>query len=95
MGQLAYYHAFGGKTHPTVMALADKLHDMVPVKDAKVFFGNSGSDANDTLLKLVRYYSNATGNPKKTQDHYPGAGLPRRDRRIRRADQPAGQPHAL
>jgi adenosylmethionine-8-amino-7-oxononanoate aminotransferase len=65
MGQLAYYHAFGGKTHPTVMALADKLHDMVPVKDAKVFFGNSGSDANDTLLKLVRYHSNASGNPQK------------------------------
>lgn len=65
MGQLAYYHAFGGKTHPTVMALADKLHEMVPVKDAKIFFGNSGSDANDTLIKILRYYANATGNTQK------------------------------
>ena len=65
MGQLAYYHAFGGKTHPTVMALADKLHDMVPVKDARIFFGNSGSDANDTHIKLLRYYANATGNTQK------------------------------
>ncbi len=65
LGQLAYYHAFGGKTHPTVMALADKLHEMVPVQDAKVFFGNSGSDANDTHIKLLRYYANATGQPQK------------------------------
>jgi len=65
MGQLSYYHAFGGKTHPKMMALADKLHELVPVENAKVFFGASGSDANDTLIKLIRYWSNATGNPAK------------------------------
>lgn len=67
MGKLAYYHAFGGKTHPSIMELADKLSEMVPVENAKVFFGNSGSDANDTLLKIIRYHANATSNPKRTK----------------------------
>ena len=67
MGKLAYYHAFGGKTHPSIMELGDKLSAMVPVNNAKVFFGNSGSDANDTLLKILRYHANATGNPKRTK----------------------------
>ena len=65
MGKLSYYHSFGGRTHPTVMALADKLHEMVPVDNAKIFFGNSGSDANDTHIKLLRYYANAVGRPEK------------------------------
>jgi len=65
MGQLPYYHTFGGKTHPLVMELADKLSAMSPVRDAKVFFGNSGSDANDTHIKLLRYYFNAIGKPEK------------------------------
>ena len=38
---------------------------MVPVDNAKIFFGNSGSDANDTHIKLLRYYANATGRPEK------------------------------
>ena len=65
MGKLSYYHSFGGRTHPTVMALADKLHEMVPVDNAKIFFGNSGSYANDTHIKLLRYYANAVGRPEK------------------------------
>lgn len=65
LGQLAYYHSFGGKTHPTVMELADRIAEMVPVADARVFFGNSGSDANDTHIKLLRYWSNAIGKPEK------------------------------
>lgn len=67
MGKLAYYHAFGGKTHPSIMELGDKLSAMVPVHNAKVFFGNSGSDANDTLLKILRYHANATGHPKRAK----------------------------
>lgn len=65
MSQLSYYHSFGGKTHPTMMALADKIRDMVPVDNAKIFFGNSGSDANDSFIKILRYYSNAIGKPEK------------------------------
>lgn len=65
LGQLSFYHSFGGKTHPMVMALADKIRGMVPVDNAKIFFGNSGSDANDTFIKILRYYSNAIGKPEK------------------------------
>lgn len=65
MAKLTYTHLFGGKTHPKAMELADKLAGMVPVENAKVFFGSSGSDANDTHIKILRYYANVIGKPKK------------------------------
>ncbi len=65
MGKLAYSHMFGGKTHQVGIDLADKLAALTPVADAKVFFGNSGSDANDSLIKLLHYYFNAIGKPEK------------------------------
>ncbi len=65
MRTLSYSHLFGGKTHPAAMALADTLAAMVPVNNARVFLGNSGSDANDTLVKLLRYYFSAIGKPEK------------------------------
>jgi 4-aminobutyrate--pyruvate transaminase len=65
MSKLSYSHMFGGKTHQVGMDLSDKLSEMVPVKDAKIFFGNSGSDANDSHIKMLRYYFNAIGKPEK------------------------------
>ena len=65
MHTLTFSHMFGGKTHPSAMKLADQIAEMVPVKDARVFFGSSGSDANDTQIKLLRYYANAIGTPEK------------------------------
>ena len=65
LGKLSFSHTFGGKTHQPVIDLGNKLADMVPVKDAMVFFGNSGSDANDTHIKMLRYYFNAIGKPQK------------------------------
>ena len=65
LSRLSFSHTFGGKSHQPVIDLADKLSAMVPVKDAMVFFGNSGSDANDTHIKLLRYYFNAIGKPEK------------------------------
>jgi adenosylmethionine-8-amino-7-oxononanoate aminotransferase len=65
MRKLTYCHLFGGKTHPAAMELADKLSAMVPIADARVFLGNSGSDANDTQIKLLRYYFDAIGKPEK------------------------------
>jgi 4-aminobutyrate--pyruvate transaminase len=65
LSRLSFTHMFGGKTHQPGIDLADKLAAMVPVRDAKVFFGNSGSDANDTHIKLLRYYFNAIGKPQK------------------------------
>ena len=65
LGKLSFTHMFSGKTHQPGIDLADKLATMVPVKDAKVFFGNSGSDANDTHIKLLRYYFDVIGKPQK------------------------------
>jgi 4-aminobutyrate--pyruvate transaminase len=62
---LSYSHLFGGRTHPVVMELADKLAALVPVSDARIFFSNSGSEANDSQIKMLRYYSNAIGKPQK------------------------------
>ena len=39
--------------------------ELSPIKDGKVFFGLSGSDANDTQVKLLWYYNNAIGRPEK------------------------------
>ncbi|MGR6870907.1 aminotransferase [Pseudomonas sp. HK3] len=65
MSKLSYSHMFGGKTHQVGMDLSEKISAMVPVDNAKVFFGNSGSDANDSHIKLLRYYFNAIGKPEK------------------------------
>lgn len=62
---LSYATLFAGKAHPGALELADKLIAMAPFPAAKVFFGQSGSDANDTQIKLVRYYNNLIGRPEK------------------------------
>ncbi|GAB5414387.1 MAG: aspartate aminotransferase family protein [Congregibacter sp.] len=67
MRDLTFSHMFGGKTHPTAMRLSEQLADMVPITDARIFLGSSGSDANDTQIKLLRYYFNAIGKPQKTK----------------------------
>ncbi len=65
MRQLSYNHMFAGRSHPPAIRLAEMLKDMLPMDVGKIFFGNSGSDANDTQVKLARYYNNATGRPRK------------------------------
>ncbi len=65
MSRLSFTHMFGGKSHQIGIDLADKLAAMVPTENARIFFGNSGSDANDTLIKLLRYYANAVEKPEK------------------------------
>jgi adenosylmethionine-8-amino-7-oxononanoate aminotransferase len=63
--KMPYTHLFGGKTHPVAVELAEKLASMLPMADARLFFGNSGSDANDTHIKLLRYYFDVIGHPEK------------------------------
>ena len=65
MMKLPFTHLFGGKSHDPAIELAEKLKEMAPMPVSKVFFGASGSDANDTQIKLVWYYNNALGRPKK------------------------------
>jgi 4-aminobutyrate--pyruvate transaminase len=63
--KLSFTHLFAGKSHEPGIRLADKLVRLAPFAAGKAFFGNSGSDANDTQVKLVWYYHNAIGKPKK------------------------------
>lgn len=65
MGKLSFSHMFGGKTHQVGMDLAEKLAEMIPMQDAMISFGNSGSDANDSHIKMLRYYHQAIGRPER------------------------------
>jgi 4-aminobutyrate--pyruvate transaminase len=62
---LSFSHLFAGKSHEPAIRLAAKLSELAPFENARVFFGNSGSDGNDTQIKLLWYYYNAIGKPKK------------------------------
>lgn len=65
MRKLPYYHTFAHKATNPSIDLAEKLKEIAPVPISKVFFANSGSEANDSLVKLVWYYNNARDLPKK------------------------------
>ena len=65
MVKLNYSQLFAGRTNEPSVLLADKLKQMAPFDAGRVFFGLSGSDANDTQIKLIWYYNNAIGRPEK------------------------------
>ena len=65
MHKLCYTHLFGGRSHEPAIALAEKLKELVPAPTSKIFFTSSGSEANDTQIKLQWYYNNARGKPRK------------------------------
>ena len=62
---LPFYHSFAGKTANPAIDLAEHLIKISPVNMSKVFFANSGSEANDTAIKMIWYYSLARGLPNK------------------------------
>ncbi|WP_285028579.1 aminotransferase [Plantibacter sp. ME-Dv--P-122b] len=63
--RLPYFHAFSSMGTELPAMLSQRLIEMAPVPMSKVFYGNSGSDANDTQAKLVWYYNNVLGRPQK------------------------------
>ena len=65
MQKLPYYHTFSGKVSGPVTELVEVMMRWSPVPMARILFANSGSESNDTAVKLVRYYHNATGRPHK------------------------------
>lgn len=70
MRDLSYYHTFGGASNEATIRLADRLLSLLRERAgashmARIFFGSSGSDANDSAFKLVRYYNNLLGQPQK------------------------------
>src|SRR5579872_2629350 len=65
MRKLSFAHLFTGRSHDPAIELAEKLKEIAPVPISKVFFCNSGSEANDSQVKLVWYLNNALGRPQK------------------------------
>jgi len=65
MSRLSFTHLMGGRSHEPAIELAEKLKAMVPCPASKIIFTSSGSEANDTQIKLAWYYNNARGKPKK------------------------------
>mgnify|MGYP001502237740 FL=1 len=60
-----YGNLFASKSHEPAIELAERLVKLSPFNKAKVFFGSSGSDANDTQIKLFWYINNALGKTRK------------------------------
>ena len=65
MRKLPFYHAFTAKSHEPMIDLAEMLIARAPLPMSKVFFANSGSEANDSAIKMVWYFNNALGRPAK------------------------------
>jgi L-2,4-diaminobutyrate transaminase len=78
--ELAYYHAYVGHGTEASITLSKMILDRAPTGMSKVYFGLSGSDANETNVKLIWYYNNILGRPDKKKiisrwRGYHGSGL--------------------
>ncbi|WP_124111347.1 aspartate aminotransferase family protein [Palleronia sp. THAF1] len=78
--ELSYYHAYVGHGTEASITLAKMVMDRAPDHMSKVYFGLSGSDANETNIKLIWYYNNILGRPEKKKiisrwRGYHGSGL--------------------
>lgn len=78
--ELAYYHSYVGNGTEASVTLAKMVADRAPEGLNRVFFGQGGSDANETNIKLVWYYNNILGRPEKKKiisrwRGYHGSGL--------------------
>jgi 4-aminobutyrate--pyruvate transaminase len=65
MEKLPYCLTFAHKSHEPAIRLSEKPVEVTPKNLTRVFFTNSGSEANDTVIKLVWYMNNVLGRPKK------------------------------
>ena len=78
--KLAYYHTYVGHSNEPLIRLSGRLIDMAPAGMSKVYYGMSGSDANETQIKIVWYYNNVLGRKRKKKiisrkRGYHGSGL--------------------
>lgn len=78
--ELAYYHSYVGHGTEASITLAKMILDRAPDHMSKVYFGLSGSDANETNIKLIWYCNNILGRPEKKKiisrwRGYHGSGL--------------------
>jgi putrescine---pyruvate transaminase len=65
MKELCYYNTFFQTTHPPVIELSRKLAEVAPASIKQVFYGSSGSESNDTAIRLIRHYWTIKGEPKR------------------------------
>jgi len=65
MLELPYYNTFFRTTHPSVVILSRKLAELAPGDLSQVFYGSSGSESNDTAIRLIRHYWMLKGQPKR------------------------------
>jgi L-2,4-diaminobutyrate transaminase len=77
---LAYYHAYAGHSHGPAIELSRRIIERAPAGMSKIYYGLSGSDANETQVKLIWYMNNVLGRPEKktiiSRDRgYHGSGL--------------------
>jgi L-2,4-diaminobutyrate transaminase len=80
MQELAYYHAYAGHGSQPAVLLSKRIIDLAPAGMSRVYYGLSGSDANETQIKLVWYLNNVLGRPEKKtiiarERGYHGSGL--------------------
>ena len=78
--RLAYYHTYAGHSTEAIIELSRRILEWAPPGMRKVYYGMSGSDANETQIKLVWYYNNVLGRPQKkkiiSRDRgYHGSGI--------------------
>ncbi|WP_414833568.1 aminotransferase [Afifella sp. YEN Y35] len=78
--ELAYFHAYAGHSNEQVIRLSSRIVDKVGLGMQRIYWGLSGSDANETNIKLVWYYNNVMGRPEKKkiisrQRGYHGSGI--------------------
>jgi len=66
MKELVYYNNFFGTSHPSAIKLSEMITDLTPEGLNKIYFTGSGSEANDTMIRLVRHYWAAKGKPSKS-----------------------------
>ena len=95
LDRLPYYHLFGGRTHEPAIELAEKIKDLYPVPMARVFYGSSGSEANDTQVKLIWYMMNGLGKAEEEKDHRPQERLSRHHAGRGVLDRPAAEPQLV
>lgn len=77
---LAYYHTYAGHSNDPIVELSARIIEWAPQGMKKVYYGMSGSDANETQIKIVWYYNNVLGRSKKkkiiSRDRgYHGSGI--------------------
>ncbi|MGI9433336.1 MAG: aminotransferase [Geminicoccaceae bacterium] len=78
--ELAYYHAYAGHSSEVAIRLSAKVMEHAPPSMCRIYYGLSGSDANETQIKLVWYMNNVLGRREKKkiisrERGYHGSGL--------------------